>query len=139
MMHGILINRPKYYPVESYCRILQSSVYLEGINQCLFFFSFSERELTRKENIKDHTCGWVWLGVVINTQASWDLSYVPLIDLEDMARLKIVRNETLRIHVTFLTKFKSLLLQMTFLKIGTLTLDMSIKTQPKFALKIFSK
>lgn len=64
---------------------------------------------------------------------------MPLIDLEDMARLKIVRNETLRIHVTFLTKFKSLLLQMTFLKIGTLTLDMSIKAQPNFALKIFSK
>ena len=56
MMHGILINRPKYYPVESYCRILQSSVYMEGINQCLVVFFFFGKRIN-KGNIKDHTCG----------------------------------------------------------------------------------
>ena len=51
MIHGIPSNRPKCYPVKSYCRILRLSVYLELINQCFGFF-FRKDSQQERETLK---------------------------------------------------------------------------------------
>ena len=79
----------KNYFVESGSKILWSSVYLEGINWYLRFFSL----------LKDHDWGYYfWLVVARVAQPRPNmpiLTRLPLIDLGCVASLKIAHNERL--------------------------------------------